>query len=217
MIMPHDQLLQKLKDTVIDGDHEGAENAAKEALAQGMDPFTALNEGLMKGIREIGARFERLEAFILDLTLAGEAMIAALAILKPEMIKQTGSKSERAKIVIGTVQGDVHDIGKNLVGTMLTAEGYEIIDVGTDVPARKFVEKAEEVEADIIAVSALMSATRPYQRDIVNLLKDKGIRESFKVIVGGGSVNKEWAKGIGADGYGKDAIEAVKVVKQLLT
>lgn len=210
------EILKKLGESVIKGDKEAAKKAAEEALSLGLDPIEAINEGLAKGINEMGERFGRLEVFLTELILAGEAMRAAVEVFEPKMTAEKVSEVKLGKIVIGTVKGDIHDIGKNLVATMLIAAGFDVYDIGVEAPPGKFIEKAEEVGATIIATSSLMSTTRPYQRDMITLLNDMGLKDKYKVMVGGGTVTQEWAEEIGADGYGRDAEEAVKVAKKLV-
>jgi trimethylamine corrinoid protein len=210
------EILKKLRESVIKGDKEAAKKAVEESLSLGVNPLVALNEGLVKGILEVGERFGRLEIFLTELILSAETMQAAIEVLKPKMTAEEISEIKLGKVILGTVEKDIHDIGKNLVGTMLAAGGFEVYDIGTDAPAKKFIEKAEEVEADIIAASTLMTTTRPYQRDIINLLKDMGLRDKYKVMVGGGAVTPEWTEEIGADAWAKDAMEAVEVARKLI-
>ena len=206
----------RLKNSVVEGNSDAAKKAAEEAMSSGVDPMEALNYGLMEGIREVGERFSRLEMFLTDMMFSAEAMQGAISILKRHMSTDRMSKGTFAKIILSTVEKDVHDIGKNLVGTMLSANGFEVYDLGVDVPGKKIVEKAEEVGARIVALSALMSTTRPYQRDVVKLLKDMGLRHKYGILVGGGCVTAEWAQEIAADGYAKDAVQAAEVAKQVL-
>ena len=208
-------MIKELKQSVINGDKEAAIRAAERCLSLGLNPLDALNEGLMKGVMEMGDRYGRQEAFLTDLILSGEAMQAAIAVLKPSMKLDEVSKYKLGKVVLGTVQGDIHDIGKNIVGTLLEASGFEVSDLGIDVPTIRFVEKAQELHAHVIAASALLSTTRPFQRDIVILLRDMKLREKYKVMVGGAGVTPEWAKEIGADGYGRDGPEAVQIAKRI--
>ncbi len=209
-------ILEKLRTAVIDGEPDDAKNAAQEAVKSNIDPLIAFNQGLMAGMQEVSARYDRLEAFLTDLITSGEAMTSALTVLKPAMAASSGNTLRKGKIVIGTVQKDHHSIGKNIVAIMLTAQGYDVIDLGVDVPPMKFIEKAEEINADIIALSALLSPTRPFQRDVIQLLTEMNIREKFKVIIGGGVVNQEWADSIGADAYADNANQAVKTIMNLL-
>lgn len=199
----------------MDGDKEAAIRAAERSLSSGLNPLDALDEGLMKGVLEMGDRYGKQEAFLTDLILSSEAMQAAIAVLKPRMKLEEVSKHILGKLVLGTVQGDIHDIGKNIVATLLEASGFEVTDLGIDVPPMRFVERAEELYAQVIAASALLSTTRPFQRDIVTLLRDMKLRNKYKVLVGGAGVTPEWAKEIGADAYGRDGPEAVRVAKEI--
>lgn len=214
--MKKTEIIDALRESVIKGDSEAAKRAAEEALSSNIPPMEAINEGLMKGILEVGERFGRLELFLSELMLSASAMQSGIAILRAKMTPEKRAESTFGKIVIGTVAMDIHDIGKNLVSTMLTAAGFEVYDMGIDVSSKKFIEKAEEVNADIIALSALLTTTRPFQRDVLDLLKSMGKREKYKVLLGGGAVSQEWADLIGADGYARDASEAPSVAKKII-
>ncbi|KUO40501.1 MAG: hypothetical protein APZ16_05290 [Candidatus Hadarchaeum yellowstonense] len=214
--MSKEEILKELREGVLNYDEERVKKAAMRALEEGIDPFLAIKEGLTPAINEIGKKFERMEIFLPQLTIAAKAMEAGVAILEPALDKSQGEKVKLGKVVIGTVQGDIHSIGKNIVATMLRAAGFEVIDLGVDVAVDKFLEAAERAKADIIAASALMSFTKVMQRDLVEYLKSVGARDKYKLMVGGGPVNEEWAREIGADGYAEDAIKAVKVAKELL-
>lgn len=207
---------EKLSKAVIDGDAELAKKAAADAINAGITPIDAINNGLMKGMIDVGEKFGKLEIYLPEVLLAAGAMEAAMAVLKPRMLPEELSKIKIGKVVIGTIQGDIHDIGKNIVSLMLTASGFEVFDLGKDVPLLNFIKKAEEVNADLIAVSALMTTTMEYMKDLIILMEETGVRQKYKVIVGGAPVLPEWAEKIGADGYGKDASEAVMVAKKLM-
>jgi methylmalonyl-CoA mutase cobalamin-binding domain/chain len=172
----------------------------------------------MPGADIVGKRFEEGEYFLPDLMLAGRALKAAMEILKPLLASAaaTDPSLKKAKIVIATVQTDIHDIGKNIVASMLAAAGYEVIDMGVDVPLNSIIDKAEETRADIIALSALLTTSMPYMKDLIDLLQARGLRQKYRVMVGGASVSPEWAESIGADGTGRDAIEAVRLARRLL-
>ena len=176
-----------------------------------------MENGLAKGIREVEEKFERGEYFLLDLMLSAEAMKAGLKVLKPEIEKQSKKTRGTGKFLIGTVEGDLHDIGKTIVKTMLTAEGFEVIDLGVDVPDQKFVEKVKKHKPDILGLSALMTTTRIKQRDIINALKKANLRDQVKVMIGGAAVTPEWCEKIGADAFGEDAIDAVNKAKTLIS
>lgn len=210
------EILKELEESVIQGDEEAARKAAAEAIGANLDPVVAIEDGLTKGMSLVGEKFRKYEIFVPHVILSADAMKSALSLLEPRIKGEGKAKITLGKVVIGTVYGDMHDIGKNIVATMLNAARFNVYDVGVEAPARRFIEKAEEIGADIIAVSSLMAVTKPYQRDIIDLLNDMGLRDRYKVIVGGGAVTPEWAEDIGADGYGKDAVEAVRMAKKLV-
>ncbi|MGQ9788997.1 MAG: corrinoid protein [Candidatus Hadarchaeaceae archaeon] len=214
--MTKEEILGELREGILTYDEERVRKAAKKVLEDGIDPFIAIKEGLTPAINEIGEKFERMEIFLPHLTMAAKAMEAGVAILEPALDKSQGNKVKQGKVVIGTVQGDIHSIGKNIVMMMLKAAGFEVIDLGVDVAVDKFVEAAERENADIIAASALMSFTKVMQRDLVEYMESVGARKKYRLMVGGGPVNEEWAREIGADGYAEDAIKAVKVAKDLI-
>jgi len=212
-----EEILNRLRNTVVGCDVEGAVKAAEEALKVGVDPAEAIEEGLAKGVRIVGDRFGAGKAFLTELVIAAEAMKQAIAILEPAISK--GAKVTRktlGKVLIGTVEGDIHDIGKSIVGTMLTVAGFEVVDLGVDVPVDKFIEKTREVEPNIIGMSALMTTTMSKMADVIKALEKEGLRKKVKVIVGGAPTSMEWAEEIGADGHGGDAMEAVEVAKKLV-
>jgi trimethylamine corrinoid protein len=211
-----EKVLEKLRVSVINGDIEAAEAAAREAISIGLDPLEAIEEGLSKGIREVGDKFEKLELFLPDMIQAAEAMSRAIAILEEKLSFKEYSEKDKGVVVIGTVEGDIHDIGKNIVIALLKANGFKVYDLGKDVPSIKFIEKAEEVNADVIAISALLSSTMIKQEEIIKILKDMNLRDKYIVIVGGAPVTEEWAKKIGADAYGKTANDGVLKIKELL-
>ncbi|MEM2449734.1 MAG: corrinoid protein [Candidatus Methanomethylicaceae archaeon] len=208
-------ILNELAEAVILGDEEKAKNVAKKAIEMGIDPLIAINDGLMKGMRQISEDFNNLKVYLPEVMLAAEAMKAALSILEPKILEKKLTEEKR-KVVIGTIQGDIHDIGKNIVALLLKANGFEVYDLGRDVPVDEFIKKAEEVKADIIAASTLLSTSMPYMEDLIKMLNERNLRDKYIVMVGGGPVTREWAKSIGADGYGEDGEEAVKVAKELI-
>ncbi|KUO42453.1 MAG: hypothetical protein APU95_00710 [Hadesarchaea archaeon YNP_N21] len=210
------EILEKLANAVITGDVDEARKVAEEALKANVDPLEAIKNGLAKGMDVIGKKFHNFEVFLPEVMLAADAMKAGIEILRPYLSAESAAKMSKGKVVIGTVFGDIHDIGKNLVAAMLEAAGFEVYDLGTDCPSTKFVEKAEEVKADIIAMSSLMVTSMFYQKEVVDFLKDAGEREKYWVMVGGGPVTPEWAKEIGAEGYGRFADDAVEVAKTLI-
>ena len=207
--MTEDKILKDLQKAILEYDSAGAVSAAKAAIASKMDPLKAIEKGLVPSIETIGQKFEKMEIYLPELMLAADAMKSALALLLPLIPK--GSKGAKATVVIGTVQGDVHEIGKNIVSSMLMAGGYNVIDLGVDVKTTTFIEEARRNSAKIIGASALMSSTIGSQKDIVDFLVSSHDRKKFAVLVGGGPTTKEWAKEIGADGCGMTAVEAVRL------
>jgi len=210
------QLFQEMAQSIIDGDSEVSANLARRAVDQGIDPLEAIAEGFVLGVNQVGEAFARGDAFLPELVMSGEAMKAAVAVLEPELSKRGTERKVLGKVILCTVEGDIHEIGKTLVGTMLSSAGFKVFDLGVDVPVMKVVEKAREVNADIVAMSALLTTTMVHQRDVIEALEDIGIRSKVKVIVGGAPVTNEWVKQIRADGYSEDAIGAIKVTKELL-
>lgn len=210
------ELFDAMAQSIIDGEVEDAERLARQAIEQGVDPLDAINQGFVVGVNHVGEEFARGEMFLPDLVLAGEAMKAAVAVLEPEMARRGTERHMLGKVVLGTVEGDIHDIGKTLVATMLSASGFDVYDMGVDVPIETFVEKAREVGADIVGLSALLTTTMVKQRDFIEVLDEMGLRSQVKVMVGGAPVTRAWAEEIGADGYSEDAIGAVSVAKQLV-
>jgi corrinoid protein of di/trimethylamine methyltransferase len=210
------ELFKAMAQSIIDGESEIAEQLARQAIEAGIDPLDAINQGFVVGVNYVGNEFSCGNAFLPELVMAGEAMKVAVNTLEPEMNRRGSVREVLGKVVLGTIQGDIHDIGKTLVGTMLSAAGFQVYDLGVDVPVVKLVEKAREVNADIIGVSALLTTTMVRQRDVVEALEDLGLRSQVKVMVGGAPVTGEWVKEIGADGYSEDAIGAVQVARRLV-
>jgi corrinoid protein of di/trimethylamine methyltransferase len=211
-----DELFQAMAQSIIDGDPDVAADLARKAVEAGIDPLEAINKGFVPGVDYVGEQYSKGEMFLPDLVLAGEAMKAAIAVLEPEIARKGGQRQTLGTVVIGTVEGDIHDIGKTLVATMLSVGGFRVYDLGVDVPVPTFVEKAREVNADIVGMSALLTTTMVRQRDVIEALEDAGLRSRVKVMVGGAPVTRSWAQEIGADGYSEDAIGAVAVARQLL-
>lgn len=211
--MTQEKVLNDLQKAILGYDAEGAVKAAKAAISEKIDPLVAIEKGLVPAIEQVGDKFEKMEIYLPELMLAADAMKSALALLLPLIPK--GSKGTKATVIIGTVQGDVHEIGKNIVSSMLMAGGFNVIDLGVDVKTITFVEEAKKANARIIGASALMSSTIGSQKDIVDYLVSSGERKKHAVLVGGGPTTKEWAKEIGADGCGMNAVEAVKLATKL--
>lgn len=212
----NEDLFQDMAQSIIDGEAEDASKLAQRAIDLGIDPMEAINRGFMVGVNYVGERFSCGEMFLPELVGAGEAMKAAIAVLEPEMSSRGLKREIAGRVVIGTIQGDIHDIGKTLVGTMLSAGGFEVYDLGVDVPVQKFIDKAREVDADIIGVSALLTTTMVRQKDVIQAVKEGGVSSRIKVMVGGAPVTRSWVEEIGADGYSEDAVGAVAIARQLM-
>jgi corrinoid protein of di/trimethylamine methyltransferase len=211
-----EELFQKMANSIIDGDSDTAVSLAKESIASGVEPLDAITRGFVVGVNTVGAAFGRGDAFLPELVMAGEAMKAAVSTLDPEMKKRGTERKMLGKVVIATVEGDIHEIGKSLVATMLGASGFDVYDLGVDMPSDKIIGKALEVNADIIAMSALLTTTMVKQREVIEELEKEGLRTKVKVMVGGAPVTREWVTTIGADGYSEDAIGAVTLAKKLM-
>jgi corrinoid protein of di/trimethylamine methyltransferase len=211
-----DELFGAMSRSIIDGDAEVAASLAEEAVATGVDPLEAINQGFVPGINVIGEEFSCERVFLPQLVLAGEAMKAAIGVLEPEMTKAGSAREIEGRVVLATVAGDIHDIGKTLVGTMLAAHGFEVYDLGVDVATDAIVEKVREVDADLVGVSALLTTTMLVQKEVVTALDEAGLRPGVKVMVGGAAVTPEWVEQIGADGFGQDAVAAVATARELV-
>ena len=206
---------KQLKEALLNFDIDGIGPLAEAALQAGADPLTLI-ENLTEGVRTIGEQFEQGELFLSQLVMAAETMKTALEILEPAISKDQARKSE-GTVIIGTVEGDVHDIGKNLVKTMLVTNGFDVEDLGVDVPTATFVEKVRESEPDILAISALLTTTMPEVEKIIAALETAGLRDQIKILVGGAPISPEWASEIGADGYAPDLGTAVRVCRELIS
>lgn len=211
-----EELFKKMAQSVIDGDDDEAAALAQQALDQGVDALQAINKGFTAGMDVVGELYSTGEYFLPDLILGGEAMKAALGVLEPALKASGLSREVLGKIVLGTVKGDIHEIGKSLVGSMLSANGFEVFDLGIDIEADEFVAKAREYDADIVALSALLTTTMLHQRDVIEHLAEAGLRDRVKVMVGGSPVTPGWAEQIGADGFAEDAAGAVVTAKKLM-
>ena len=211
--MDTEEFLKEARKSIRDADKGKAQELAKQAIAEGIDPLEVINKGFRAGITEVGDLFGRGELFLPELILSAEAMKGATDILTSAL--PAGAK-ERGKVVIGTAQGDIHDIGKSMVVSFLQANGFEVYDLGRDVEMQKFIDKAKEVDADIIGMSALLTTTMSMQKTLIQELKKTGLREKFKVMVGGAPATQRWADRIGADAYGVDAADAAKKAMELL-
>ena len=211
-----ENLFAAMRQSVIDGDPDAAAELATKALAAGVDPLTAIDEGYVPGMQYVGEEFRCGEMFLPDMMLAARAMQKGISILEPKMLAQSARRRVLGRVVIGTAKGDIHEIGKNLLGMMLTASGFEVHDLGVDVAPERFVEKVREVGANVVGISALLTTTMVGQRAVIAALVNAGLRDSVKVVVGGAPVTRAWADEIGADGYGEDAVGAVTVTRALV-
>jgi 5-methyltetrahydrofolate--homocysteine methyltransferase len=210
-------ILEELANAVIAGDVEKCTGLARKAHEEGMDPLKAIQEGLSAGMEAVGRQFECGDLFLPEMMQAAEAMNAGVEVLRPH-IEAQGQREllGSGKVVLATIQGDMHDIGKNIVKILMSTSGFEVVDLGRDVKVTDIVEQADEREADVIGVSALMTTTMGYMPEVAEEMEELGIRDSFIYLVGGAPVTEEWALEIGSDGYAKDAAEAVRVVRDLV-
>ena len=208
------EILQQISESLQRGDHEQVAEFTQQAIDADLSPTQILNEGLMTGMNVVGQRFGAHEIFLPELLIAARAMNAGIDLLKPLFLG--GEMPTKVKVVIGTVKGDLHDIGKNLVGIMLKGAGFEVIDVGNDIAADVFVDAAEAEGATVVGLSALLTTTMTGMKDVVDLVKARGLQDKVKVIVGGAPLSKEFAEEIGADAYGYDASNAVEIVKEMV-
>ena len=205
-----------MQQSIVDGTAENAAELARQALGEGVPPLEAIEQGFVPGMAEVGEQFAQRKMFLPDMLASAEAMRAAMAVLEPELKQQGAERPTAGVVVLGTTKGDIHEIGKTLVGTLLVANGFEVHDLGVDVACEQFAAKAREFRADVVGVSALLTTTMRGQRSVIEALVREGLRASLKVIVGGAPVTRQWAEEIGADGYAKDAVSAVALVKNLL-
>jgi trimethylamine corrinoid protein len=214
-----DTRVERLKESIISGQEQDAENAAREIVQSGMNPMLVMERELFPTIKSVGDKFERGEYFLTDLMSAADAMRAASRILVgaiKEESKATTMSAGIGKVVIGTVAGDIHDIGKNIVALLLEVNGFLTIDLGKDVESMKFIERATEVQANIMALSALMTTTKPAQREVMDLLREMNLRKKFLLMIGGAPTTSEWAEQIGADGWAETAEQGVKLAQKLI-
>jgi 5-methyltetrahydrofolate--homocysteine methyltransferase len=209
-----EEVLQRLYNAVLEGDFEGVKTNVSAALEAGLDPNIILNEGMIAAMREVGARFEAGEYYVPEMLIAARAMQSGMALLKPHLMKS--EQKSNGRVLMGTVKGDLHDIGKNLVGLMLEGAGYEIIDLGVDVPAEEFVKKVIELKPDVVGMSALLTTTMQSMRTTLDALTAAGLRNHVKVIIGGAPVTEAFAHQIEADGFSPDASRAVNLVNELI-
>lgn len=209
-----ESIFKRLAEAVVIGDAKIAEEGAREVLAEGIQPYEAIMNGLANGMRVVGEKYETKEYFLPDMLLSADAMYAGLNVLIPHISKS--EMKSKGKIILGVVEGDIHDIGKNIVKVMLTAAGYDVVDIGRDVPTTEFIKKAKSEGAQVIAMSTLMTPTLMSMKAVEDKLKEEGLKDKVRTIIGGGSVSEEWRARIGSDAYGKDAMEAVDKVRMLI-
>jgi len=214
--MKLDELFEQLQKSVVEGDPERSSSYTVLLLEKGVDPLTIIDQALVPGIQFTGKQFSDGEMFLPDLMLASEAMQASLKLCNPELHRRGLSRKSLGRVVLGTISGDIHEIGKNLVGTLLSANGFEVFDLGVNVPVETFTQKALELKADLVGVSALLTTTMEGQRKVIEAIERANLRPAVKVIIGGAPVTDGWAKEIRADGYSEDAISAVTLAKRLL-
>ena len=207
-------IFEKIADEVQKGNSETVEDLVKEALSTEVPVEGILNEGLVEGMNIVGEKFKNNECFIPEVLVSARAMKVGLDILKPRLAES--NVKSRGKVVIGTIQGDLHDIGKNIVAMLLQGAGFEVVDLGADVPIDRFVESAKNEKADLLGMSALLITTMINMKEVIQGLKDAGLKDDVKVIVGGAPVTRDYADRIGADGYAPDAASGVDVAKKLL-
>jgi len=209
------ELLTKITASIVAGEPEEVVTLTTQALNAGIEPLTIIQQGLVPGMTIVGEKFQACEYFLPDLIISADGMQQAMQLLEPELKARQQKVVSAGIVVIGTVQGDIHEIGKSLVATMLSANGFKVYDLGVDVPAEKFVEKVKETGADLLGLSALLTTTMVGQREVIQALQESGLRQQVKVLVGGSPVSRRWAESIGADGYAEDAMSAVEVARQL--
>jgi len=213
--MPEDAF-SAMRQSIIDGAPDTASDLARRALAAGIAPLEAINDGYVPGMQAVGEQFGQGKMFLPDMMASAEAMRAAMAVLDPELKKLGRERPMAGVVVLGTTKGDIHEIGKILVGTLLSAHGFRVHDLGVDVAGEKFAAKARELNADIVGVSALLTTTMRNQKAVIEALQNAGLRPRVKVMVGGAPVTRKWAEEIGADGYARDAMSAVALARNLM-
>jgi len=208
-------ILEQLGQAVVEGDVDKVKRLCQDAIERNIDPLEALTNGLTKGVKEVGDRFGRSEVFLADLIMAGEAMKVGTALLLPKVKEAGMQRQSLGKVLIGTVKGDIHSIGKDIVATLMEAEGFEVNNIGEDVQSEIFVDKVKEYKPSILGLASLMTVTMPAQKEVIDLLKKQALRGQVKVIIGGAPTTQEWTEEIGADGWAGDAVSATKKAREL--
>ena len=209
-------LLENLSNAIIEGNPEEAKKIVNETVKDRVDPLKVMEEGLIRGLRIVGDKFKNFELFLPDLMMAAEAFKSGFEVIKPALVSKGKEMKALGSVVLGTVAGDIHDIGKNIVRIFLEIEGFEVHDAGNDVPIDKFVEMVKTTKPDILGLSALLTSTLPNQKEVIKALEKAGLRNQVKVMVGGAPVTKRWADEIGADAYAANATEAAKIARKLV-
>ncbi|AET67208.1 putative cobalamin binding protein [Desulfosporosinus orientis DSM 765] len=215
MAKSKEELLKELSDCVFEMEDDNAAGIAEEYIDAGYEALDGVLKGLVDGMNRAGQMYEEEEYFVTDLLVCSDAMYNGLAVLRPHLPQEKDSGAVNCKCVIGVVEGDTHDIGKNLVRIMLETAGFEMYDLGRDVPLKSFVEKAKEVDAQLICLSTLMTTTMPGMKEVVDMLKEEGLRDKVKVMIGGGPISQAYCDQVNADGYAVNATAAVTVAKEL--
>jgi corrinoid protein of di/trimethylamine methyltransferase len=210
-------IIGQLRDAIVSLDEDKASEAARKGIENGSDPLDMINKGIRPALDVMGDRFAAGDLFLPELMLAAKAADAAVGILEPELLKRGSSEDKLGKVLMATVKGDIHDIGKNIVTLLMKSAGFEVVDIGVDKTGEEILAAARENQVDVIGLSALLTTTIPKMKEFIELLEESGLRNKYKVIVGGAPVTQEFADMIGADGYGSDATHAVKVTKRLLS
>lgn len=209
--MDKNQILETLCQKVIDGDIDGIKELSSEALENGVEPLEILERGISKGMETVGKRFETGEAFLPELLLAADAFSSAMEVVSPALEARNDTVAKIGKVLLATVKGDVHNLGKNILATVLETNGFEVVDIGVDQDTLTIIDAAQKNKVDVIGLSAVMTTTMPHQKELINTLNEMNLRNEFIVMVGGGPVSQKWADEIGADGYGKTAMDAVSI------
>ena len=215
-LLSHGQLLSAIIASIVEGEPDETVDLTRQALEANLGPLTIVNEGLVPGMNIVGAKFQSGEYFLPHLIIAATAMQQAMELLEPELKARQQAFETAGTLVIGSVAGDIHEIGKSLVATMMSASGFQVYDLGVDVPTETFVAKVRETGADLLGLSALLTTTMTGQRQVIEALEEAGIREQVKVLIGGAPVSQEWVEAIGADGYAEDAVGAIELARHLV-
>jgi corrinoid protein of di/trimethylamine methyltransferase len=210
------ELLSKITACIIEGEPDEVVGLTQQALDAGLEPLSIINEGLVPGMNVVGEKFQSGEYFLPHLIIAANGMQQSMALLEPELTSRQQRMDVAGTLVIGSVAGDIHEIGKSLVATMMSASGFKVYDLGVDVATEDFVNKVKETGANLLGLSALLTTTMTVQRQVIEALEEAGIRDQVKVILGGAPVSQEWADSIGADGYAEDAVGAIDLARKLV-